>query len=327
MLLDQEINKFLSFSQVDTEMVKVESVGPYILRLTPKSIQKKMTLGFLALVHGNETIGLPILNQLLGSLVSGEIKIDFEVYFGLGNVEAAQKDVRFVEEDLNRCFGLADVQSLEGKRAREMESMMLNHCDYLIDLHQTQRAALRPFFIFQYSSPRCLNIMEKINPGLPTILQTDPIGENTGLSTDEYLRMRGGFGTALELGEKGDLQYFPMGLEICKEVLFALPPLSTVASTSIQENLKLPLFQLNGKLKAQDSSWQLDPSWENFKEFKLGQKMGTTNSGDIIAPEDGYLLFPRFSNVKAGEAIFHYCTPIKAQDLAPNKRSELIIQL
>lgn len=324
MVLNQEISRFLSFSGFQNEAVSIETVGSHILKLTPKHLKSSMTLGFLALVHGNETIGLPILNNLLQSLVTGEIQIDYQVYFGLGNITAAHKDVRFVEEDLNRCFGLLNSNTLESARAREVETLMLNHCDYIIDLHQTQRAALKPFFIFQYSSPRCLTILEKMNPGIPTVLQTDPIGENTGLSTDEYIRARGGFGTALELGEKGDFQHQALGLEICKNAMIVLEPLHLTSHHLQNEALKLPLFQLSGKMKALGSSDQLDLSWKNFGEFKAGQEMGTRGSGVIQAPEDGFLLFPRFSNVKAGDALFHYCTPIKALELNQKAPAEYV---
>lgn len=309
MNLDQDIRKFLSFANKTSAHYKIEPVGPYALKFTPSLLHSPMTVGLLALVHGNETVGLPILNQILEALTRGEIHVDYPVYFALGNVEAAQANVRFLEEDLNRCFGLKTTASLESKRARELETTVLDHCDYVIDLHQTQRASLKPFFIFQYKNSRCLSILKQLNPGLATVLQTNPIGENTGLSTDEYVRSRGGFGTALELGEKGDNQYSELGLEICRNSLFSLRPLKDFETES-NFKLELPLYLLNGSFKALDSSYQLHESSMNFKEFKKGQVIGQSQAGDVLAPENGIMLFPRLQNVTAGCDLFHFCTPI-----------------
>lgn len=309
MNLAQEIRKFEAFSQKATDTFIIETVAPYVLKFTPTLLRKKMPLAFLALVHGNETVGLPILNELLQSLVSKTIEVDFEIYFALGNVEAALKNVRFLDEDLNRCFGSTKTQSIESARARELEASVLNHCDYVIDLHQTQNASRKPFFIFQYSSSRCLAILEKINPGIATILQTDPIGENTELSTDEYLRLRGGFGVALELGEKGDLQYTNLGLDVCKRALTELLPLSKLPSHP-QKPLSFSLYQLAGKLKAMDSSDRLDGTLRNFEEIKKGMQLGISQSLPIQAPESGFLLFPRFENIQKGANLFHYCVPV-----------------
>jgi len=52
--------------------------------------------------------------------------------------------------------------------------------------------------------------------------------------------------------------------------------------------------------------------------------MGLGPTGPLVAPEDGFLLFPRFTNVTAGDALFHYCTPIRSEQLDLDKlpRSE-----
>src|SRR5690606_18238508 len=202
-----DLESFKKFKNFDNPFCKIEEVAPYILKLTPKNVRTETTLGFLGLVHGNELIGLPILTALAESLTNGTLELNVELYLGLGNIPAALKSTRFVEEDLNRCFGTTNNDSIEAKRARELEVHMLDHCDFLIDIHQTVFSSENPFFIFQYSSQQCLSIIDKWNPispwntGIPVVLQKDQIGNNTGLSTDEYLRQKGKFGTALELGQ------------------------------------------------------------------------------------------------------------------------------
>lgn len=183
---------------------------------------------------------------------------------------------------------------------------MLDHCDYLLDLHQTVSDAQDPFFIFQYASDRCLQIMEKINPGIPTILQFDQIGLNTGLSTDEYLRKRGKFGTALELGKKGSTHYFELGLSLCQNALDVLVPLDELTAIN---KVSFPMYRLDGRFLVSDNQSQLNPGWENMKPFKKGEVLGKSLTGTIHAPADGLMLFPRYRAVGIGQELFFYCTP------------------
>lgn len=305
MNLEQELSLFSNFVGMETSHCRISSPGPSILHLQSKSILKSnTTLGFLALVHGNEFIGLPILNSLIQSILSGEVEFNSDIYVALGNIPAALANKRFIDEDLNRCFGKADHQTLESKRARELESLMLNRCDFLIDLHQTISPAENPFFIFQYSNEECLSLIKKWNPGIPTILQHDQIGENTGLSTDEYLRSRKKFGVALELGQLGNSDHFNLGLGICKK---ALKP------TDFSDNLSF--LQISGSYKVKNSSYQLDEGWKNLKSFTVGQRLGEHDQGIILAPVSGYMLFPRYRTLNKGEELFHYCTPFSPRVL------------
>jgi succinylglutamate desuccinylase len=298
--LEQELKLFSDFAGQETECLKISSPGSSILHLQTKSFYKSdETLGFLALVHGNEYLGLPILNSLINSLLLGELELNCDVYIALGNIPAALANQRFIEEDLNRCFGKHESQTQESKRARELESLMLRHCDRLIDIHQTISSAENPFFIFQYSSERCLSEIQKLNPGIPVILQEEQIGENTGLSTDEYVRSLGKFGTALELGQLGSSDHFNLGLGICKRAL------QSVSSN----DLNYPVLRLSGSYKVKNASYRLDPGWKNLKSFTSGERLGSSDEGVLRAPVTGFMLFPRYRTLSEGEDLFYYCTP------------------
>lgn len=310
MNLEDQLRLFSSFSTQQSHYCQVSEVGPYILRLETKSNQKqKITLGFSALVHGNEFLGLPILNSLIQSILNGDIQVNYDIYFGLGNIPAAFANKRFIEEDMNRCFGKIGHTS-EAKRAYELETLMLNHCDFLVDIHQTIFTSEKPFFIFQYSSERCLSIMEKWNTDIPVILQEAQLGENTGLCTDEYVRSRGGFGTALELGQLGTENHFDLGLEICRRVLKNTTS-EMVTSKEILEPLKFEVLKLSASAyKVKDSSYKLDEGWKNLSYFEKGQRLGVSDAGEILAPVSGFMLFPRYRSLSAGQELFYYCTSI-----------------
>jgi len=293
---------------MESPFAQISMVGPSILHLKTKSLEKSsITLGYLALVHGNEFLGLPILNSLIESILNGSMKSDSDIYFGLGNIPAAFANQRFIEEDMNRCFGRTDDITIEAKRARELENSMLNHCDFLVDIHQTIFSSQDPFFIFQYTSERCLAVMEKWNPGIPVILQNDPLGENTGLCADEYMKSLGRFGAALELGQLGTADHFDLGLGICKRALeFANQDLS--GATPSSDDFSFPLLKLHGSYKVKDSSYKLDEGWKNLSPFKKGQRLGICDAGEVLAPTAGYMLFPRYRLVNEGQELFYYCT-------------------
>ena len=307
MSLERDLNTFSSFAGLESPSCRISMVGPNILHLTNKSSQKsETTLGFLALVHGNELLGLPILNSLIQSILSGEQKINSDLYFGLGNIPAAFADKRFIEEDLNRCFGKSNTDTQESKRARELENLMLDHCEYLLDIHQTIFSSKDPFFIFQYSSERCLSIIEKWNLGVPVILQEEQLGENTGLCADEYMRSQGGFGAALELGQLGTTEHFHLGMEICKKAL----AVTNIPLREIGDPFNFEVLKLKSSYKVKDSSYKLDEGWKNLKPFNEGERLGTCDSGIIRAPTFGYMLFPRYRPVSEGQELFYYCTPM-----------------
>ncbi len=319
MNLSDSLKIFSSFDGMASPFGKACMVGPYILYLKTKSVEKSpVTLGYLALVHGNELLGLPIINSLIESILNGSLKCASDIYFGLGNIPAAFADKRFIEEDMNRCFGRSDDKTPEAKRARELESLMLNQCDFLVDIHQTIFSSQDPFFIFQYTNQRCLAVMEKWNPGIPVILQNDPLGENTGLCADEYMKSLGRFGAALELGQLGTNDHFDLGFGICKRVLeFTNQDLSHV--TSCSDTFKFPLLRLYGSFKVKDSSYKLDAGWKNLSPFKEGQRLGSCDAGEVLAPTDGYMLFPRYRLVNEGQELFYYCTNWDSEKLLKAK--------
>mmetsp|Transcript_63418 Transcript_63418/g.148493 ORF Transcript_63418/g.148493 Transcript_63418/m.148493 type:complete len:324 (+) Transcript_63418:26-997(+) len=102
--------------------------------------------------HGNETNGVHLAKHFLRnpSLVK---RGSFETEVMLSNSAAIRQNTRYVEEDLNRCYLLADLQndetstsSLERKRAREVDALLgpkssdTPRCDFIVDLHNTTAA-------------------------------------------------------------------------------------------------------------------------------------------------------------------------------------------
>lgn len=316
--LDTEIARFRSFAQATTSYGQVQLKGTDVLQFSPKNVTKKMKIGFLAMVHGNETIGLPILNTILSQLLEGVITSDFEILFGLGNIPAAYADKRFLQKDLNRCFGQSHMETPEDQRAREIEKYLLNEVDYLIDLHQTVQHTMTPFFIFQYTSQNCFTHLLLMNSQYPTILQFDAIGDNQSfLSTDEYLRSRGRFGVALELGQIGlTKEKFDTGFNTCRDFIKKLNSFENFEQVHqpFAGKIHFPLFEIKERLLATENDSAIDSKWSNFAKFEKGQVLGSSPSGEIVAPCAGSVLFPKLNQkVSAGMNLFFICTQIERE--------------
>lgn len=318
--LQTEILKFRAYVEKLTSYGQITFAGPDIVKFTPNKSLKKMKVGFLALIHGNEVIGLPILNTLIQNLLNGTLAPDFEILFGLGNLPAAYADKRFLDTDLNRCFGLATDSSPEEKRAREIERYLLNEVDYLIDLHQTVQVSQNPFFIFQYSSQNCFSHLNLMNTKFPVVLQFDNIGDSQGLSTDEYLRSRGRFGVALELGQIGVThEKFNDGLSVCIDFIKNLNQYENYEAldTPYVGKLNFPLFEISERLLAPEDNSSLDPVWSNFTKFEKGEMLGMSPSGPVLAPRAGCVLFPKINQpLVKGQNMFFICSQIQIDKLS-----------
>ena len=88
--------------------------------------------------HGNEPAGVKAIVQLHRAFRNGEISLDQgKISFLLGNPKAYEKDVRYIDSDLNRVFVKQDPSTVEGKRAAEIEAFLVDPDDInaLLDLH------------------------------------------------------------------------------------------------------------------------------------------------------------------------------------------------
>ena len=88
--------------------------------------------------HGNEPGGVKAIVQLHRAFRNGEISLKRgKISFLLGNPKAYEKDVRYIDSDLNRIFVKQAPPSVEGKRALEIEAFLRDHdnINALLDLH------------------------------------------------------------------------------------------------------------------------------------------------------------------------------------------------
>ena len=160
----------------------------------PEGVTKKEsrlpgpTVALLGGIHGNETVGIDALRWARDTIMPERGTI----YFIEGNLAAITQGVRFVEENLNRCFQRTSSNSLEARRARELMPI-LDVCDAALDLHASNSEDATPFVVCEedgFAFARTLRF---------PIVSTGWDALEPG-ATDGYLYRRGKLGVTLECG-------------------------------------------------------------------------------------------------------------------------------
>ncbi len=156
-------------------------------------------------VHGNETVGLDIMQSAIPHLDKCGISSG-KVTFICANIEAIRQNVRFVVEDMNRLLGLEGLENLVGNRTNTERARLVailpffSNCDILLDVHSTIRAS-KPFIFCKNSLPH-LEIAENfeintiISPG-GNFSQED---KDLFTSFDSFIDRNGGIGVTIEAG-------------------------------------------------------------------------------------------------------------------------------
>ncbi|MGS0894408.1 succinylglutamate desuccinylase [Burkholderia stagnalis] len=257
---------------------------------------RPIDLLFIALTHGNEYAGLPVLNALCRYLAAGVLAPVASIGFLLGNVDAALRGTRFVERDLNRTFGRGQRDTADDRRARDMEPMM-QRARYCVDLHQTIEPSEAPFFVFNYQVSS-LQLANAIAPDTPVVthwgrpFSTASAG---GCTSDEFIQQAGGVALSIELGQKGfGLYQIAAGVRICLETIATadailrgvpLPPIDACSN---------PIYTWAHIVPYPDGDVRLDSGLRNFQPIQAGDRLGLRNGAPLVAGTSGLLLFPKY---------------------------------
>lgn len=256
-----------------------------------------INLSIMAIVHGNEIGGLPVVTRLLDQILAGEIQLKSTIGIALGNIEAARVGQRFLDRDLNRSFGMGSLgESRESQRARQLQEL-LRRSRYLLDIHQTREPSQTPFFIFPWAR-RSFEFARMISKELPIVTHWGGSFSQDGMCSDEYVNAKGGTGITIELGQSGfDPEQMETGFS---SVLHAL---HATGSAEVQKLgiLKVPkeftgsIYTWNGMVPyPKTGEVALMPGFENFQTLVAGTLVARHNDQDIMAPVSGRLLFPKY---------------------------------
>ncbi len=258
----------------------------------PGNGQSDKPVCIMGSIHGNERIGAAILEELKGLLASVDLRSD--VYLILGNPEAYRQDVRFIDTDMNRLFGInRDVISpgdnIEEKRIAEIVPALSESC-YLLDIHST----IKPSVPFVYCEPDAKHIALATLMGVHYIVSASPnfTPDDLVTSADNFVDRRGGIGITFESGWHKD----PHAID---DVLFRVK-LFLQKTGACDFGLVQPENTTSSKhltiynhVVPQSTSFVFSRDFNNFDAVMKDEIIGNDGGTEIRAERDSFIIFPK----------------------------------
>ncbi len=282
----EEIEQFKKAqARLKTEGFSIDPIDEYGFVIRANKESERIDLLITGLVHGNEVIGIEIINRLVKHFVKNK-EINMNLGFLLCNIEAAQKNVRFVESDLNRSFLVKEIITLEHQRASAI-AKIIDQADFVFDLHQTVEPSLTPFFVMEHRH-ELIQIANQLLSQFPIVTFGTGGFSKSGKTILEYASSVGAKAMVIECGQNGFSEDLSQKVEsACLELI------KTLKSTEIQKPKKILVLHLVSSITNMGNT-HLVPGLVSYFPIKQGQVLAHEGQIEIHAPFDGHLVFPSY---------------------------------
>ncbi len=267
----------------------------------------------VAALHGNEPAGVHASRRVLAKLEADGPDLRGEIVCVVGNVGAFEKGVRQQARDLNRGWHDERVAALrEGREApRDAEDAETAALDRAIeDVRAAARGDVVVLDLHTTSGDGPPFSIAADDPGSRAIARTIPLTCLTGLleRLDEpmlvALARRGIAGAVVEAGRNDD----PASVDRAEAAIWVV-----LAATGIVDEARAPwlpsmralLDAARGELPAAvdvvhrhavrpGDGFRMEPGFRHFDRVETGRLLAKDARGDVVAPEDGYVLMPLY---------------------------------
>jgi succinylglutamate desuccinylase len=235
-------------------------------------------------IHGNEKAGIVTVDYIRKNI---EIERG-ELVLVYANPPAIEKNVRMINKNLNRNFiKKRKLETYEDYIADELMNI-LDSCHALLDLHSYRaKKDAKPFLIVDRSYFDVVKNMdfEIIISGFSKIEKG---------ATDGYMHNKNKIGICAELGSL----YYPeefvnLGIKTSLQFLKYFNLINTDTTCTKQKQKRMEAYLIYRK-KHYDFSFI--KNYNNFDRVKKSDIIAIENGGKIIAPFDGYIIFPNKTN-------------------------------
>jgi len=241
----------------------------------------------LAGVHGNEIGGIEALKLIIKKIEDGIIKLKKgKIIFVFANPKAIEKNVRFVEENLNRCFleNKLKTDFYEEKLLYDLKNI-LESCDICLDLHSSFIKNSKPFIICEKNAFDLVQNfpMEIICSGFDLI---QPGG------TDYYMNRIGKIGICVECGFLKDEESIGLAKDSLLSLLISLDMVKNDFVNGRGKIHEKKYYQVDSLYFAQDE-FKLSKNFQDFDNISKNQTIGFDANKKIKSDFDGFILFAR----------------------------------
>lgn len=261
------------------------------------------TVSIMAAQHGNEVVGVHVLNALLPHIP----KIKGGVLGMIGNVEAYKKGTRYDEEDMNRVWekvmhaiktgDMSVLKSYEALRAYDHLAPHLLHTDYFYDIHATINESA-PMLLTPTDAIDGANLDLLAEFGIHNLIYGKKLlaKDNKPVYADSFVNQYGrGFGVTVEAGWLGDTKLAPKIVAAICSILKKLNKLNEADVPITMKDVRTWYFDA---YKAHTNvpytpGLTFDRVFENGEEISAGTVLAYTNSGPITAQTDSHIFFQK----------------------------------
>lgn len=271
------------------------------------------TIGITVCTHGNEPVGLSVVNHLFSRMHIGKKLLYGKLLLVLNNMKAAEKSARFVDTDMNRLPpGVMRRKKrllYEHARAQKLYPVW-QEFDIALDIHTTSQNA--PPMIITVGGTRHSDLIK----GFPiarilTDIDRVQIGKPASAFYGRAQRCRT---AGIEAGQHTAAESRRVAIR-CVEALLANSGVVQLGKRIALSN-SFEEYRIFQSIVFPDDSYEMVKIFTNFKPVKAGRVLARGNGPDIVMPRDGCMIF-QGKNVKP--------TDIKSEVVFLTERKQRIV--
>ena len=270
----------------------------------------------LAGIHGNEGAGVEAVEQVLKRLNSMERSFNGRLVAIRGNLQALDRDRRFIDEDMNRLWFSAIIDKIRAAPEHEIASSERVELKRLLPvIDEIREETDRPFIfvdVHTFSAEGALFTLPSHNPKIPELLSRIyapmvlGIGDSLRGTSLKYFGNQGMLSFALEGGQHHNSTTED---NIIASIMLLLEALCCISEKSVHnmEEYRSYLKSYTQRLPVktelvyqhiieEGDRFEMQPGYKNFQPVKEGEWIATDQDGKILAQCDGYILMPLYQD-------------------------------
>ena len=288
----------------------------HIKRITYSALNPGTHLVVLGAVHGNEPCGPEGITRVIEKIENGDLKIvkGQVTFVPIVNPKAYEKNVRFVERNLNRFLYRKDTPQSYEDHIDPILCDVLDSADALLDIHSYQSEG-GPFCFLDLSSQEEISFCDSLGVDYFVCGWSEAFG-NSGqdsflesMGTTEYMAFKGdfpptesgvvhtktktGIATTVECGQHANANNAEIASDVIHRALSHFGMTDAPAPAKSSANRHCIKMQ---HVFFKEKPGQFVTPWKNCDRVLKGDVIARYDDGEeITIEEDGFIILPKAS--------------------------------